>query len=82
MSDKVTGVIARSRLSPVEVVDVVVPTPTGHNVVVRIQACGVCHTDMAYREGGINDDFPFLLGHERLPGEPPRWQRRPHRRNR
>ena len=47
-----------------EVVDVVVPAPTGHDVVVRIQACGVCHTDMAYREGGINDDFPFLLGHE------------------
>ena len=47
-----------------EVVDVVVPAPTGHDVVVRIQACGVCHTDMAYREGGINDDFPFVLGHE------------------
>ena len=29
-----------------------------------IQACGVCHTDLHYREGGINDDFPFLLGHE------------------
>jgi S-(hydroxymethyl)mycothiol dehydrogenase len=31
---------------------------------VRVQACGVCHTDLHYREGGINDDFPFLLGHE------------------
>ena len=30
----------------------------------QIQACGVCHTDLHYREGGINDDFPFLLGHE------------------
>ena len=30
----------------------------------RVQACGVCHTDLHYREGGINDDFPFLLGHE------------------
>jgi S-(hydroxymethyl)mycothiol dehydrogenase len=29
-----------------------------------VQACGVCHTDLHYREGGINDDFPFLLGHE------------------
>jgi len=33
-------------------------------VVVRVQACGVCHTDLHYREGGINDEFPFLLGHE------------------
>jgi S-(hydroxymethyl)mycothiol dehydrogenase len=24
----------------------------------------VCHTDLHYREGGINDEFPFLLGHE------------------
>jgi S-(hydroxymethyl)mycothiol dehydrogenase len=31
---------------------------------VRVQACGVCHTDLHYREGAINDDFPFLLGHE------------------
>ena len=30
----------------------------------KIQACGVCHTDLHYREGGINDEFPFLLGHE------------------
>jgi S-(hydroxymethyl)mycothiol dehydrogenase len=32
--------------------------------VVTVQACGVCHTDQHYKEGGINDDFPFLLGHE------------------
>jgi S-(hydroxymethyl)mycothiol dehydrogenase len=31
---------------------------------VRVQACGVCHTDLAYRDGGINDEYPFLLGHE------------------
>ena len=24
----------------------------------------MCHTDLHYREGGISDDFPFLLGHE------------------
>jgi Zn-dependent alcohol dehydrogenase len=32
--------------------------------VVKVQACGVCHTDLHYSEGGINDEFPFLLGHE------------------
>jgi S-(hydroxymethyl)mycothiol dehydrogenase len=31
---------------------------------VNVEACGVCHTDLHYREGGINDEFPFLLGHE------------------
>lgn len=60
----VAGVIARNRNAPVEIVEVIVPDPTGHDVVVRVQACGVCHTDLTYRDGGINDEFPFLLGHE------------------
>lgn len=64
MSQKVRGVIARSVGAPVEIVDIVIPDPGPHDVVVQVQACGVCHTDLTYREGGINDEFPFLLGHE------------------
>jgi S-(hydroxymethyl)mycothiol dehydrogenase len=62
--NKVRGVIARSGKAPVEVVEINVPDPGPGEAVVRVQACGVCHTDLHYREGGINDDFPFLLGHE------------------
>jgi S-(hydroxymethyl)mycothiol dehydrogenase len=58
------GVVARSKGSPVEIVDVVVPDPGPGEAVVAVKACGVCHTDLHYREGGINDEFPFLLGHE------------------
>ena len=64
MSQTVKGVIARSKGAPVEVVDIVVPDPGPGEAVVAIEACGVCHTDLHYREGGINDEFPFLLGHE------------------
>jgi S-(hydroxymethyl)mycothiol dehydrogenase len=64
MTETVRGVIARSVKQPVEVVDVVVPDPGPGEAVVKVQACGVCHTDLHYREGGINDEFPFLLGHE------------------
>ena len=64
MPQQVHGVIARSKGAPVELVDVTVPDPGPNDVVVRIQACGVCHTDLTYRDGGINDEFPFLLGHE------------------
>ncbi|SRR5699024_3488381 len=64
MSQTVTGVIARAEDAPVETVPIVIPDPGPRDVVVRIQACGVCHTDLTYREGGINDEFPFLLGHE------------------
>jgi S-(hydroxymethyl)mycothiol dehydrogenase len=49
---------------PVSLLTIVLPDPGPGEVVVRIQACGVCHTDLHYREGGINDEFPFLLGHE------------------
>jgi S-(hydroxymethyl)mycothiol dehydrogenase len=58
------GVIARAKGEPVSVETILVPPPTAGEAVVRVQACGVCHTDLHYREGGINDDFPFLLGHE------------------
>jgi len=60
----VKGVIARTKGAPVELVDVVVPDPGPGEAVVAVQACGVCHTDLHYRDGGINDEFPFLLGHE------------------
>src|SRR4051812_44774252 len=64
MTQTFRGVIARSKGKPVEVVDVQVPHPGPGEARVTVQACGVCHTDLHYREGGINDDFPFLLGHE------------------
>ncbi|WP_020661106.1 S-(hydroxymethyl)mycothiol dehydrogenase [Amycolatopsis benzoatilytica] len=64
MPQQVRGVIARSQGSPVELTDIVIPDPGPGEVVVAVAACGVCHTDLTYREGGINDQFPFLLGHE------------------
>ncbi|MBA2738056.1 MAG: S-(hydroxymethyl)mycothiol dehydrogenase [Nocardioidaceae bacterium] len=64
MSQTVRGVIARAKGEPVAVEEVEVPDPGPGEVVVGVQACGVCHTDLHYREGGINDEFPFLLGHE------------------
>jgi S-(hydroxymethyl)mycothiol dehydrogenase len=64
MAHEVTGVIARGKGADVEVVQVLVPDPGPGEALVRVQACGVCHTDLHYREGGIGDDFPYLLGHE------------------
>jgi S-(hydroxymethyl)mycothiol dehydrogenase len=64
MAYEVRGVVARGKGAPVSVETVLVPDPGPGEAVVDVQACGVCHTDLHYREGGINDDFPFLLGHE------------------
>ena len=64
MVSQVQGVVALAKGEPVSLVTIVVPNPGPGEAVVRIQACGVCHTDLHYRDGGISDDFPFLLGHE------------------
>jgi S-(hydroxymethyl)mycothiol dehydrogenase len=64
MPQTVRGVIARAKGAPVTVENIVIPDPGPGEAVVDIAACGVCHTDLHYREGGINDEFPFLLGHE------------------
>lgn len=64
MSQTVRGVVARKKGQPVELVDIVIPEPGPSDVVVNVIACGVCHTDLMYRDGGINDSYPFLLGHE------------------
>ncbi|HET7684317.1 MAG TPA: S-(hydroxymethyl)mycothiol dehydrogenase [Marmoricola sp.] len=61
---QVRGVVAVRKGAPVELRTINVPDPGPGEAVVQVQACGVCHTDLHYREGGINDDFPFLLGHE------------------
>jgi len=64
MPQTVKGVVAREQDAPVTIENIIIPDPGPGEAVVKIQACGVCHTDLHYREGGINDEFPFLLGHE------------------
>ena len=64
MTHEVRGVVSAAKGEPVRVETIIVPDPGPGEALVQVQACGVCHTDLHYREGGINDDFPFLLGHE------------------
>ncbi len=64
MAQAVKGVIAGAKGEPVRVETILVPDPGPGEALVRVQACGVCHTDLHYREGAITNDFPFLLGHE------------------
>ncbi|GAA2095058.1 S-(hydroxymethyl)mycothiol dehydrogenase [Microlunatus panaciterrae] len=64
MPQQVKGVIARSKDAPTELVTINVPDPGPGEAVVKVQACGVCFTDLHYVQGAIGDDFPYLLGHE------------------
>ncbi|MBL1096834.1 S-(hydroxymethyl)mycothiol dehydrogenase [Streptomyces coffeae] len=64
MPQEARAVVAVKKGAPVEVVPIIVPDPGPGEVLVAVQACGVCHTDLHYREGAIGDEFPYLLGHE------------------
>ncbi len=64
MPQQVRAVVSRAKGEPVTIETIEVPDPGPGEAVVAVKACGVCHTDLHYREGAINDEFPFLLGHE------------------
>ncbi|MGW1892590.1 S-(hydroxymethyl)mycothiol dehydrogenase [Streptomyces sp. NPDC002004] len=64
MTHQVRAVVARGKGAPVSLETIIVPDPGPGEALVKVEACGVCHTDLHYREGGISDEFPFLLGHE------------------
>src|SRR4029077_3593133 len=64
MGTETRGVVSREKGAPVTLEEIIVPAPGPGEAVVAVKACGVCHTDLHYREGGINDDYPCLLGHE------------------
>lgn len=64
MVHKVQAVIAREKNAPVSLETILVPDPGPGEALVDVLTCGVCHTDLHYRQGGIGDDFPYLLGHE------------------
>lgn len=64
MTNEVQAVISSAKGEPVTLETILVPDPAPGEALIRVQACGVCHTDLHYREGAINDEFPFFLGHE------------------
>ena len=58
------GVIAHQPGQPAEVEDFLIDPPGPNEVLVRILASGVCHTDLSVKNGVLGNDFPYLLGHE------------------
>ncbi len=59
------GVIARTPGAPAEVEEFTIDDPGPNEVLVRIKASGVCHTDLGVKMGVYGSSgFPFLLGHE------------------
>ncbi|MGW1839261.1 S-(hydroxymethyl)mycothiol dehydrogenase [Streptomyces sp. BBFR2] len=64
MPHEVRAAVAVAPGAPVEVLPILVPDPGPGEVLISVQACGVCHTDLHHREGTAGGAFPYLLGHE------------------
>jgi S-(hydroxymethyl)mycothiol dehydrogenase len=65
MATTARGVIARTPGEPAVVEEFTIDDPGPNEVLVRILASGVCHTDLGVKSGAYGTSgFPFLLGHE------------------
>ena len=64
MPHKVQAIVVRAMNGPLSLETILVPDPGPGEALVDILTCGVCHTDLHYQQGGISDNYPFLLGHE------------------
>ena len=58
------GVVVRGPGLPPTVEELILEEPGPGEVLVRMQASGVCHTDLHVTLGNMGSAFPYLLGHE------------------
>ena len=49
---------------PLAIEDFEMPTITADEVLIKVKACGVCHTDFKVIEGRIQSRMPAIIGHE------------------
>ncbi|MDQ7910166.1 alcohol dehydrogenase catalytic domain-containing protein [Phytohabitans sp. ZYX-F-186] len=56
--------VVRAAGAPLRVEPVTFDEPAGGNALVRVTACGLCHSDLHFMAGTSGRDFPYLVGHE------------------
>ncbi|GAA4712495.1 NAD(P)-dependent alcohol dehydrogenase [Phytohabitans rumicis] len=64
MSRTATAAVAPSQGAPFTLTEVTLDDPRPDEVVVRMVAAGLCHTDLSVRDGLLPARFPVVLGHE------------------
>ncbi|WP_284452783.1 zinc-dependent alcohol dehydrogenase family protein [Parachlamydia acanthamoebae] len=51
--------------TPLKFVDLPIPEPTSSQVLLQVEACGVCRTDLHIRDGELtHPHLPLILGHQ------------------
>lgn len=64
MQQKSRAVVWREKDQPVVVEDILVEAPRRGEVMIKLAACGVCHSDLSATNGTIPFPPPIVLGHE------------------
>ncbi|HEY5899974.1 MAG TPA: Zn-dependent alcohol dehydrogenase [Burkholderiales bacterium] len=64
MGRKAKAVVCREHNKPVTVEELSFDSPKRGEVMVRLNACGVCHSDLSAITGTIALPLPLVLGHE------------------
>ena len=66
MQKTMKAAVVRAFGQPLAIEEVPVPRPAAGDVLVKIEACGVCHTDLHAAEGDwpVKPNPPFIPGHE------------------
>ncbi len=66
MNKTMKAAVVRAFDKPLQIEEVPVPRPAAGDVLVKIEACGVCHTDLHAAEGDwpVKPNPPFIPGHE------------------
>jgi aryl-alcohol dehydrogenase len=64
MGTTITAALVESEGSDFSLEEVDLEDPRPDEVVVKIEAAGICHTDLTVRDGGLPTPLPAVLGHE------------------
>ncbi|HMO47057.1 MAG TPA: alcohol dehydrogenase AdhP [Rubrivivax sp.] len=66
MDKTMKAAVVRAFGQPLAIEEVAVPRPASGEILVKVQACGVCHTDLHAAEGDwpVKPNPPFIPGHE------------------
>ena len=66
MDSTMKAAVVREFGKPLVIEEVPVPRPAAGDILVKIEACGVCHTDLHAAEGDwpVKPNPPFIPGHE------------------
>src|SRR5512144_1428522 len=63
--DSMHAMVLEEPGKPLQFSEIAVPEPAPDNVLIKVQACGVCRTDLHVFDGELpHPKLPLILGHE------------------